>query len=431
VTFVLGLVADPPATEFVYHPSPRRKAIIEGKKVLERFNCAGCHILEPETWHVEFQPDELRAARAAESFPFVQPQFTSEELANSAEIDAQRGVLRATLKGMPAVSDDDGLPVVLDDEGDPIEDDLSEYDPSTLQYRFDLWEPTIVDGEPYPVGALPVTVPQANITKKYPAEGGDLTLALYPRAVELEKQANPNAKGTEAWGWLPPPLVNEGNKVQFDWLHSFLLNPETIRPAVFLRMPKFNMSPDEATKLVNYFAAQDNADFPFEFNDRSQSGHVAAAEQAFRTNGGATVEMSRLDQAMKIVTDSNYCIKCHLVADFKPTGSERALAPDLSKAFRRLRPDYVRHWIANPKSILPYTAMPVNIEYRAEAPNLGGVSQDLYPGTSIQQLDAVVDLLMNYDRYTASHRLISPLVKQAAPAVDASVGSGASAGGGG
>ena len=54
------------------------------------------------------------------------------------------------------------------------------------------------------------------------------------------------------------PLIGEGAKVQTDWLHDFLLNPYPIRPAVFLRMPKFNMSSAEATALVDYFAAHKN-----------------------------------------------------------------------------------------------------------------------------------------------------------------------------
>jgi hypothetical protein len=56
---------------------------------------------------------------------------------------------------------------------------------------------------------------------------------------------------------LPPPLVREGERVQPDWLYKFLLNPVAIRPEGYmvLRMPRFNMSPEEARALVNYFAA--------------------------------------------------------------------------------------------------------------------------------------------------------------------------------
>jgi hypothetical protein len=67
--------------------------------------------------------------------------------------------------------------------------------------------------------------------------------------------------------------------------------------------------------------------------------------------------------------------------------------------------------------------MPVNIPYEPDAPNLGGVSQDLYPGTSIVQLDAVVDWLMNYDRFTGRQISIQDRVPPPAPA-EAQAGAG-------
>jgi hypothetical protein len=219
--------------------------------------------------------------------------------------------------------------------------------------------------------------------------------------VQAEKEANPQAKPEEAPGWLPPPLVGEGTKVQSNWLYEFLLDPYPIRPAVVLRMPKFNMSADDAKKLVNYFAAVDGANYPYNFDPRTLESHITAANEA---------HPNRFDDAMKIVTDNNYCIKCHLVGDFVPTGSDRAKAPQLDRVFRRLRPDFVQAWVANPKRLLPYTGMPVNI------PPDKGVSEELYKGTPIEQLNALVDLMMNYDRFTESKTSIKKLVKPAAPA---------------
>lgn len=81
---------------------------------------------------------------------------------------------------------------------------------------------------------------------------------------------------------------------------------------------------------------------------------------------------------MKIVTNSNYCVKCHIVADFEPKGADRGKAPNLAKIYERLRPAYLREWIANPKQILPYTSMPVNIPYLAtDEKNFGGVARIL------------------------------------------------------
>ena len=98
--------------------------------------------------------------------------------------------------------------------------------------------------------------------RHYPAQGGDLARLLFPVVIADEKQVNPNVKPDDAWGWLPPPLVGEGRKVQSGWLHKFLLNPHTIRPPAVLRMPKFNFESPQAAALVNYFAAVDGAEYP-------------------------------------------------------------------------------------------------------------------------------------------------------------------------
>ncbi len=179
--------------------------------------------------------------------------------------------------------------------------------------------------------------------------------------------------------------------MQTAWLHDFLLDPHAIRPAVVLRMPKFNMSPADATKLVNYFAAVDGAEYPYDFDPRTRQSYLAAEDKS---------HPNRLSDALKIVTDNNFCIKCHLLADFSPTGSDRAKAPHLDDVYKRLRPDFARDWIANPKRLLPYTGMPVNMPY--DKP----VSQALYHGTSQEQFGALVDLLLNYDRYAESQTKI-------------------------
>jgi hypothetical protein len=119
---------------------------------------------------------------------------------------------------------------------------------------------------------------------------------------------------------------------------------------------------------------------------------------------------------MKIVTDRNYCVQCHAIGDFQVTGAIRTQGPKLDEVYRRLRPDYTRRWIANQKRILPYTGMPVNIPFDPAAPNLGGVNQALFPGTSIMQLDGVVDLLMNFDEYTRRRTSVKSLVAPAQPA---------------
>ncbi len=288
-------------------------------------------------------------------------------------------------------------------------------------------KPRVINGKVRPAGLQNLMVPMKRVVKQYPTVeelkenpagfGGYLGRLIYTAVLATEKQTNPNAKADEAWGWLPPPLAGEGRKVQSGWLHEFLLDPYPIRPAVVLRMPKFNMSSAEASALAGYFAAIDNADSPYDFDPRTREGYLASKAQEENNP-------QRLPDALKIVTDNNYCIKCHLIGDFEPAGSDRAKGPHLDQVYKRLRPDFLLRWIAQPPRILPYTSMPVNI------PPDKPVSDTLYPGTSLEQVNGLVDLLLNWDRFMENRTSIKPMIKPAptAPAEGAkAAGAGARA----
>ena len=397
MTFVLGLVAEPPAPQFIYQPSPREEARIAGLKVAEQYNCGGCHTLQMDRWDVRYKPGSLGEAPAVADYPFLSPHFTEQDVARSLTTDRQ-GRRRTTLFGMPVLDPATGSPQMVDEDGVPIEAGDTEASPHQPVM---LWHDALVDGEPRLVGSQNVSVPLDAVKagKHYPARGGDLSRLLFPVVIADEKQINPNVKPDDAWGWLPPPLVGEGNKVQSGWLHKFLLNPHTIRPSAVLRMPKFNFHSSEAAALVNYFAAVDGADYPYVYDPRLDESSLAAVEQ---------VHPGHLDGAMKIVTNNNYCVKCHLVGSYAPPGNPKALAPQLERVHERLRPDYVHNWIANPKRYLPYTGMPVNIPF--DKP----VSQDLYAGTSEQQVDALTDLLMHFDTFAKKNLSLEAYLKQQA-----------------
>jgi hypothetical protein len=94
------------------------------------------------------------------------------------------------------------------------------------------------------------------------------------------------------------------------------------------------------------------------------------------------------------------------VGDFVPDpGKGRSRGPQLADMYRRMRPDYLQRWLARPARSLPYTPMPQNFEVNT----LKG--QDLYKGTSTEQVQALVDLLVNYDRLAKDELKIKPLVK--------------------
>jgi cytochrome c2 len=399
ITFVLGLVAEPPAGQYIYIPNPRRAAIVQGSEVIEKYNCTGCHAIEMDRWKLAYPPDTFGKPAEVADYPFLQPHFSPQQVETSKKIDA-RGMLHATVTGMPLVTET-GEPMRVDADGGPIEPDDKE---TPASYVFVPWENVLLNGDAWQAGLQNLLVPESTIEKRFEQVGGFLPRLAYPLVVAEEKKVNPNVKPDEAWGWLPPPLHGEGRRVQTEWLHDFLLDPHRIRPAVVLRMPKFNMSSDEAAKLVNYFAAVDGVDYPYDFDPRTREAHLLSE---------GSKHPKRLDDALNIVIDNNFCIKCHLLGDFTPevtAGSERSLAPQLADLYKRLRPDFTQQWIANPKRILPYTGMPTNIPYGTP------VSQALFKGDSEDQLNGVVDLLLNFDRFMESRTSIKPLIKPQAPA---------------
>ena len=429
MTYVLGLVADPPNDQYVFTPDPRQKALIAGRQVLEKFNCGGCHMLDADKWKITFANGELPELPEQAEYPFLHTSYTPKQVAASEVIDSGNR-LQGVIHGVPSIADGDARPVVeyYDPEFEEWDllsnyDGTDEYKPSDLRYRFELWKPAMLNGKAYQVGQK-LPIPFANVEKMYPSHGGYFAKYLLPYVVsrdkggvpELSRPANPNAKGTEAWAAVPPPLLGEGRKVQSEWLHDFLLNPYPIRPLVRLRMPRFNMSPDEATALVNYFAAVDRAEYPYEFDARRQSDHLAAAEAKYQAelkavgSPQAGAPHARFNDGMRILTDKNGCIQCHQIGDY----SKAPKGPDLAKVYQRLRPEYLRNWIAKPSSYLPYTSMQALFKYTPDNPEtdgfvVPGVGKYLQ-GTSTEQVDGIVDLLMNYDEYMQSKTSVAEIV---------------------
>ncbi len=415
ITFVLGLVAEPPTQKYIYKPDDRTHAILEGRRVLEKYNCGGCHVLEAERWHLAFKPGTFGDAPEVPGFDFTFHRVSSTELERSRQTDSSNRV-RSVVEGLPLL-DNDGLPLAMDVEGEPLFPE-EKYNPRNVTFSLMLLKPAVLEGQVFQVqqGALPVRV--ADVLRRFPSEGGDLTRYLLPHVVAIEKQANPNLKASESWGWLPPPLVGEGLKVQPDWLRDFLLAPYPIRPAVVMRMPRFNLSSNEAARLADYFVARDNPEFPYTRVENGQPNRLDSLDRQYRERlqqAGVQLARSRFQDALRVVTNNQYCVQCHIVGDFVPTKEERGKGPDLAALYRRLRPDYVRRWVARPAGILPYTGMPVVFTDTPDQPGGTNVPQSLYLGTSQEQLDAVVDLLMHYDRFASEHIQIGPLVKAQQP----------------
>ncbi len=144
---------------------------------------------------------------------------------------------------------------------------------------------------------------------------------------------------------IAPSLEGEGAKVQPEWLFSFLKNPILIRPWLTVRMPKFNLSDEDASSIVAYFSSLSDAKYPYEFD---YFGDVQVPERE-RKAGEKLFEMFK-------------CMSCHPVSmDPSTKGSQVVnLGPNLGLAKDRLRHEWIARWILEPEVIQPGTKMPTN-----------------------------------------------------------------------
>ena len=153
---------------------------------------------------------------------------------------------------------------------------------------------------------------------------------------------------------------------------------------------------------MRYFAAVDKVDYPYEYHLPGGGDTLSGAEaKTFGT-------------ALELVTDGkNYCVKCHMLGDYKPKGLAADMAPNLDRIYQRLRPDYLKEWLAHPQVKLPYTGMPVNFPPQND-PN-EAIRTKYIAGTSEDALQSVVGLLLNFDSYVKRQTSIKAMVKEPPP----------------
>ena len=147
---------------------------------------------------------------------------------------------------------------------------------------------------------------------------------------------------------LPPALLEEGARVNPDWLARFLANPSLndkdasrngVRTYLQVRMPTFNLSPNEIRVLVRFFDAMAGQAFPYipQRLEALDEREWQMARTLFSSRGAV-------------------CLKCHLIGE--PQHDRLATAPNFLIAAERLKPDWTARWMIEPQNISPGTAMP-------------------------------------------------------------------------
>ena len=380
-TFVLGLVAEPPSSEYLYNPGGAAGAKIKGERLIEQFNCAGCHMLELPKIRYGAEVDKITATDQSADYP--------EAVALLKKLRPLQNGLTGETKIFKTEDGMRSLPIVkfhgmVTKYPDP------EDEPADQEYVVESWDVLTVAGkELFPTYKF--IFPALNLDRIEPARGGSYAEWLVKRLVDNKTVKEP----AMAWQMAPPPLYKEGTKVQTPWLFNFLRNPGRLRHTTVLRMPKFNMSDDDAQALANYFAAIDGTEFPYQLIAEREPSYLNAKNTDFH-KAYPDKKQDYLQESWQML-NAPLCIKCHSVGGRQVAISDPKTdirGPNLDLAAERLKPDWALLWLYRPQWITPYTSMPSPLPPQ----QVGGQPRypELFGGEGLRQTVSLRDALVNY-----------------------------------
>jgi mono/diheme cytochrome c family protein len=138
-------------------------------------------------------------------------------------------------------------------------------------------------------------------------------------------------------GDMAPDLTWEGSAVQREWLLNFFKNPNTLRPALIRRMPKFNVTDAEAATLTDYILA-------------------AYQTPAFdRDSFQPASDSDAVDEGRQLFYSKYACQSCHIVDPKKDKGY---VGPTLTQVGDRLNAVWIYQWLKGPQILRPGTLEP-------------------------------------------------------------------------
>jgi mono/diheme cytochrome c family protein len=139
-------------------------------------------------------------------------------------------------------------------------------------------------------------------------------------------------------GDMAPDLTWEGSSVQRQWLIEFFRNPNTLRPALIRRMPKFNLTDPEITELTDYILNV------YQSPDVDRESLPLAGYPLAQVELGRQIYYSKYD-----------CQSCHILDVKKDKGY---IGPTLTQAGSRLTAAWVFAWLKDPQGLRPGTMEP-------------------------------------------------------------------------
>ena len=376
VTFLLSLDLDPVQVTKKHRLTAEEVELEKGRRLIEKFNCQGCHRIGGETRHIAL--DELPNFSL-----YDEGEETLRRNTREAESWLARGV---RLQGKASAS-------VIE--------------PGTDFHTFQLISQQVWDGTTMDEGDGDEPLSFVELAAKHYELAGLPPSAQVIPVAGFEEGAIRTYLGASAGERFraPPVLLRQGERTRGDWLFQFLRNVTTIRPWLKVRMPSFRLSQEEARTIVRWFKLK--AEVPTEVEafeadeyDRqiANSGldHFNKLQcNSCHPSGSVLPDKPQLNPAGSFdwqqfpfaVPDASYYVvwreggalqyqagfatdlEAQLFAQQKFPNDPSAFAvgspwtkaswgPDLGLASKRLRPDWMFEWLKDPPNFMPGTKMP-------------------------------------------------------------------------
>jgi cytochrome c1 len=139
-------------------------------------------------------------------------------------------------------------------------------------------------------------------------------------------------------GEMAPDLTWEGSSVQRQWLVEFLKNPNTLRPSLIRRMPRFNLTDGEVNELTDYMMTV------------YQRPSVDRDSMPLSGYPQGEIELGK-----QLFYGKYACQGCHIVDTKIDKGY---IGPTLTHVGSRLTAAWIFQWMKNPQALRPGTAEP-------------------------------------------------------------------------
>lgn len=290
--------------------SERERRIERGRDLVIRYNCVGCHVIE--------ESFVTRDGRLIKGWEIGKHSRDDEALPTYPGPDGVLGTeddIRANGWAVPASSF--GTTVNI----------RPSYDPS--RPKEEVQKTTL----PFPSEAIVSRNPKGTAVG-FQSVGSPLSFMRAGYEVEVG--------GRQVRIQHGPVLTFAGKRFRPDWLVEFLRRPYPVRRYLFERnqgrMPYFHLSDEEIADLVAYFMALVDEPYPYQTVEVEVNPDlIAIGREMFRNEAQCASGA------------------CHPNPGTTPLPSN--LAPNLVST-SRLKPQWVKEWIANPEAFWPGNGMP-------------------------------------------------------------------------